>query len=136
MAPTRRPSREPGRCTSRPTPDRARAERSHRLVVVGNKELAAGHLEGAAELIHSILERGDVVIGQVLGLPDRREQPAIGPPEEVEKLSLEPLDVADGHVIDLAGGACPDRDDLLLNRIRRVLRLLEQLDKALTAIEL
>ena len=41
-----------------------------------------------------------------------------------------------GDLVELAVGAGPDRDDLLLHRVRRVLRLLEQLHEARTAGQL
>ena len=54
----------------------------------------------------------------------------------LQELRLEAADVLDRDVVQLAGGAGPDRDDLLLDRERRVLRLLEQLDQAGTALQL
>ena len=39
-------------------------------------------------------------------------------------------DVLDRDAVELTGGAGPDRDDLLLDRVRRVLRLLEELGEA------
>ena len=41
-----------------------------------------------------------------------------------------------GTTSSSTGGAEPDRDDLTLDRERRVLRLLEQLDQPLTTLEL
>ena len=57
-------------------------------------------------------------------------------PHEVEQLGLEAADVLDRDVVEVAGRAGPDRDDLVLDRERRVLRLLEQLDQAGAALEL
>ena len=56
-------------------------------------------------------------------------------PHVVEELALELADVGHRHVVELAAGAEPDRDHLLLDRERRVLRLLEQLDEAAAAAE-
>src|SRR5207253_6171523 len=49
---------------------------------------------------------------------------------------LEAQHVLDGDLVELAVGAGPDRDDLLLHRVRRVLGLLEQLGEAGTTGQL
>lgn len=54
----------------------------------------------------------------------------------VQELALEAADLRDRDVVQLAGGAGPDGDDLLLDRERLVLALLEQLDHARTALQL
>ena len=48
------------------------------LVVIGHQELAAGDLEATAETVDRVLQRGDVVVGQPLGLPDGAEQARMG----------------------------------------------------------
>jgi hypothetical protein len=48
----------------------------------------------------------------------------------VQEVDLEPADVLDRDRVELTGGAGPDRDDLLLDRVRRALALLEQLHEA------
>src|SRR5207344_821220 len=82
------------------------------------------------------LEKTDRVVGEVGGLTDRGEDRGLLALEVVEELALEALDVLDRDVVELAGGARPDRDDLLLHREGLVLRLLEQLDQAGAAREL
>src|SRR6478752_5594885 len=67
---------------------------------------------------------------ELAGLADRREQLVLAAAKVVEEVGLEAPDVLDGDVVELAGGAEPDRDDLLLDRRRRGLTLLEQLDEA------
>ena len=57
-------------------------------------------------------------------------------PQVLQELGLEAADVADRDVVELALGAGPDRDDLLLHRVRRVVRLLEQLDQAGAPVQL
>ena len=54
----------------------------------------------------------------------------------LEELPLELLNVLNGHGIEVAPGAQEDRDDLFFDRHRAVLRLLEQLDQPLAAIQL
>ena len=58
------------------------------------------------------------------------------PAQVVQEVGLEPADVLDRHVVQVAVAARPDRDHLLLDRERRVLRLLEQLDQPRAAVEL
>src|SRR5438270_907531 len=53
-----------------------------------------------------------------------------------EHVALEPADVLDRDVVEVAVGAGPDRNDLLADRERRRRRLLEQLDHAAAAREL
>ncbi len=64
------------------------------------------------------------------------EDARVAAAEVVQEVALEPADVLDRDVVELAGGAGPDRDDLLLDRERRVLGLLEQLDQPCTTLEL
>src|SRR5690554_4437687 len=53
-----------------------------------------------------------------------------------EQLGLEATHVLDRDVVELALGARPDRDDLVLDGVRRVLGLLEQLEQSRTAVQL
>ena len=54
----------------------------------------------------------------------------------LEELGFEALYVFDRNRVEVALGTEEDRDDLLLDRQRAVLRLLEQLDQAGTTLEL
>ena len=56
--------------------------------------------------------------------------------EPLEQLGLEPPDVVDRDVVEVAAGAGEDRHHLLLDRHRRVERLLEQLGEPVAAVEL
>ncbi|MDQ1531834.1 MAG: F-type H+/Na+-transporting ATPase subunit alpha [Microbacteriaceae bacterium] len=56
--------------------------------------------------------------------------------EVVQQLALEPEHVVHGHLVEQALQAGPDRDDLLLDRVRRVLRLAQQLGQPGAAVEL
>ena len=51
-------------------------------------------------------------------------------PEVLQELALEPTDVLDRHPFQVTARAGPERDDLLLDRERGELRLLEQLDQS------
>jgi hypothetical protein len=53
----------------------------------------------------------------------------------VVEVGLEPVDVGHGDVVEGTRGAGPDRHDLLLDRERCELLLLEQLDQAGSALE-
>jgi hypothetical protein len=55
--------------------------------------------------------------------------------DELEEAVAEALDVLDRKIVEEALGAGEDRHDLLLDRERRVLPLLEQLDETRTAVE-
>ena len=56
--------------------------------------------------------------------------------QEVEELVLEAQHVVGRHPVELAGRPEPERDHHLLERVRRVLRLLEQRHQALAPVEL
>src|SRR5699024_5647954 len=56
--------------------------------------------------------------------------------EVVEKLTLEAEDILDRNLIHEAVGAGPDRNGLLLDGVRRVLTLLQQLGEACATLKL
>ncbi len=82
-----------------------------------------------------LVEGGDDVVAPLVG-GDRGEHSGVRVPQVLQELGLEPADVTDRDVVELALGAGPDRDDLLLHRVRRVVGLLEQLDQAGAALQL
>ena len=88
------------------------------------------------KLVDRVLETGRRVVAELLGLGERVDELLVLAAQVVEQLALEAADVLDRHVVELAGGAGPDRDDLVLDGVRRVLRLLEQLDQAGAALQL
>src|SRR6266545_1216161 len=91
--------------------------------------------EDLLELVERRLELGrDVVVP--LAACDRGERLLVRVSQVLEELALEPADVRQRDVIQLAGGTGPDRDGLLLNRVRRVVRLLEQLHQAAAPLQL
>ena len=92
------------------------------------RELAVEGLDGLLQALHG-------VVAELLGLPDLVEDAVVAAGDEVEELRLEAAHVAHRHHVELAGGAQPQRDDLALDRERRVLALLEQLDQALAAVQ-
>jgi hypothetical protein len=81
------------------------------------------------ELSDRPLQGLDRVVLEPAALQDRVVDALVLAPDVVEELPLEPADLPDRDDVELAGAAGPDRDDLLLDRERRVLRLLEQLDQ-------
>src|SRR4029079_5036527 len=97
------------------------------LLVTRLDRLALVGLEAVEEAVVGRLQRSHRVVGEVLRLTDAVENPGVLVTQEVEELALEPADVLDRHVVELASGAGPDRDDLVLEREGGVLRLLEQL---------
>src|SRR5207248_8773937 len=110
----------------------------HRLGgVVHLAEPGAGRgLELLLEVGESPLERLDRVLGELTALHDRLEHALLRVADVVEKVALEPADVLHRHVVELAARAGPDRHDLALDGVGRVLRLLEQLDQPGAALEL
>src|SRR6266545_4683466 len=94
--------------------------------------LAPDRLAGLHAFLH-LLGRGVVV---PLAACDRGERLLVRVSQVLEELALEPADVRQRDVIQLAGGTGPDRDGLLLNRVRRVVRLLEQLHQAAAPLQL
>ena len=82
-----------------------------------------------------LLELGGGVVVEHVGVAQRVEHLGVAA-EVVEQLALEAQHVLDRDLVELAVGAGPDRDDLLLDRERRVLRLAQQLGEARAAVEL
>src|SRR5690242_15987583 len=91
--------------------------------------LGAGRCELLLELAHGLLEPRARLVLELLRLADRVQETGLLATQVVEELGLEAADVLHGHGVELAAGAGPDRDDLLLHRERRGLLLLEQLDE-------
>src|SRR5690606_29445152 len=79
-----------------------------------------------------LLERGDRLLQGLddlvvpVAVRDRGQHARVDPPQVGEELALEPPDVPDRDLIQLALGPGPDHHHLLLDRHRRVVRLLEQ----------
>src|SRR5688500_19115352 len=105
------------------------------LVLVDPQRPALGRLELAVELLDRALQALDGVVPEGPALPDPVEDAAVVACDVVEELALEATDVRHRHLVQLAGGAQPDRDDLALHRVGLVLALLEQLDQTLAALE-
>src|SRR5712692_4629771 len=83
------------------------ADRFGRLVG-DHQHGAAGHLEAPAELLDGVLERGHRVIRQLPGFPDRVIAALLIALQVIKELTLEPANVVDGHVVEVARGARPD----------------------------
>src|SRR5699024_10068749 len=98
------------------------------LLALAGQEVLLDLVEDARELL---LGRGLELAGAADGL-----EHAAAVAQVLEQLGLELADVLDLDVVELARGAGPDRDDLLLHRERRALGLLEQLHQAGAAIQL
>ena len=64
------------------------------------------------------------------------EQRRVPGAHELEQFALEPANVDDGDVVEVARGAGEDRHDLVVDGHRAVERLLEQLDHPVAAVEL
>ena len=77
-----------------------------------------------------------IAAGEVTGVADLQHQVHVARPHVLEQLGLVALDVRDVDVVDVSVRAREDRDHLLLDRHRRVQRLLQQLDEACTPLEL
>src|SRR4051794_40322084 len=78
---------------------------------------ALARRELAVELLDRLLEGGCGVVAELLGGADLVVHARVGAAEEVEELALEAADVGHRHLVQLAGGAQPDRDDLALHRV-------------------
>src|SRR5918994_4234334 len=111
--------------------------RVHRLglVLVDPQRPALGRLELAVELLDGALQALDGVVPERPALPDPVIDAAVVAGDVVEELALEATDLRHRHLVQLAGGAQPDGDDLALHRVGLVLALLEQLHQALAAHE-
>src|ERR1700722_3463401 len=101
-----------------------------------NQQVTAGLLEAGAELLDRVLQRDGRVVVQLAGLADRIVDPAPVALNVVEELGLEPTDVLDRDVVEVAVVGRPDGDDLALHRERAVLRLLEQLHQPGATVQL
>src|SRR5690606_36948677 len=106
------------------------------LVAAGLDAALAAGTELLLEAGHRALQRGAGVVTQLAALTDAGEQVALLPTQVVDELALEAADVLDGDRVELTAAAGPDDRDLLLDRDRRGLRLLEQLDHAGTTLQL
>ncbi|KAB5588085.1 Acetylglutamate semialdehyde dehydrogenase [Ceratobasidium theobromae] len=110
-----------------------------RDVLLAGGDLAGQHTVarhvGLAEGLDGVAQGGLGLLGQVAGLADRGEDAGVAA-QVVEQGVLEGQHVLDLEVVEVAVRAGPDADDLLLDRVRRVLRLLEELHEPLTAGEL
>src|SRR5690554_6781677 len=105
------------------------------LLASGGKQLALTGLELKLELVDRVIQILDRVVAEDVGLAQGVEHLGVAT-EVVEQLALKAKDVFDRNLIELAVGACPDRDDLVFDRVRRVLRLAQQLGESLTPGEL
>src|SRR6478672_7360676 len=83
-----------------------------------------------AELGDRLVQGVPRVVVELAGLPDPVEHALVLMVEEAEEVLLEGADVLDLDLVELAGRAGPDADDLLLDGERAALLLLEQLDQA------
>src|SRR5215218_4150670 len=103
--------------------------------LVDLERLAVRRRELAVERLDRLLQALHGVIAESLGLADLVVDAALAAGDELEELALEPPDLRHRDLVQLAGGAQPQRDDLALHRVRRVLALLEQLHEALAALQ-
>src|SRR5947208_3668634 len=111
--------------------------RLHRVdLLVLHQRLAGGGVERLLEVADGLLEGLNRLIRQLAGRGDRVVDALVPVVDVVEELTLEAAYVGNRHLVELAGGAGPHRDDLALDGERGVLRLLEQLDETGTALEL
>src|SRR6478735_736419 len=83
-----------------------------------------------------VLESDVLFLAGLQALADAGEDALVAATQVVEELVLEAQDVVGRDLVEAARGARPQRDRHLLDRVRRVLRLLEQRHQALTAVEL
>src|SRR5947207_2062282 len=87
-------------------------------------QLLALALEDPLELLDDRFElRDHVVVPGVLR--DGREDLLVRVAQVPQEVRLEAADVGERDVVHLAGGTGPERDDLILDGVRRVVRLLE-----------
>src|ERR1700677_447519 len=105
-------------------------------LVVLDEQFPGVGLEPGTERADRVLERADRVVLQRLCLADRGEYPGVVPAQVVQELALEPPDVLNRHVVQVAIAGRPEGYDLLLDGERRVLRLLEQFNRPGTAVQL
>src|SRR3954469_8696032 len=96
------------------------------LGLVHLEGLALGGGELAVEGLDGALPAGSGVVAEGLGGADLVVDAVVAAADEVEELRLEAADVAHRDAVELSGRAQPQRHDLALHRVRRVLPLLEQ----------
>ncbi|OEI69570.1 acetylglutamate semialdehyde dehydrogenase [Curtobacterium sp. ER1/6] len=99
------------------------------------ERLAVARLEALREGVDLTVHRGDGLVAELVRLTEGGQDVGVAT-QVLEQLGLEAEHVGDGHLVELAVRAGPDRDDLLLDRVRRVLRLLEELGQAGTTVQL
>ena len=75
-------------------------------------------LEGLLERLQCVAQTFGGVVGELLRLRDCVEDALVLEPQELDELALEAANVSNGDVVELTRGACPDRDDLVLDRER------------------
>ncbi|MBG9885595.1 hypothetical protein ABE10_03120, partial [Bacillus toyonensis] len=97
--------------------------------------MALAALELQDEGVGGLLQLGDRVVVEDVGLTQGVQDLGVST-QVVDELALEAEHVLDLDRVELAVRAGPDRDDLVLDRVRRVLRLLEQLGQARASGEL
>src|SRR5205823_3757314 len=92
-------------------------------------------LRGREALLEGVDRLGELLLlGQLPRLTDLAQDVGLLAAEVLEELGLEAADVAGGEVVDEAAGAGEDGDDLLLDRQRRALGLLEELGEPVAAV--
>ena len=93
-------------------------------------------LELLLEFADGALQFRAGLVGNLFFLSDLRQQRAVARVHELNQVLLEALNVRHGNVVDHAAGAREDHQDLLLDRQRRELALLQDFDQPLPAREL
>src|SRR5918994_1054105 len=101
------------------------------LLATGQQPALAGG-EALLELGDLLPEPSGGVVVEVLGLPDVLQGAAVVA-KVVQQLALEPQHVIHRYLVHQALQPGPDRDDLLLHGVGRVLRLAEQHDQPTVA---
>src|SRR5215208_5118108 len=103
--------------------------------LVDLERLAVRRRELAVERLDRLLQALHGVIAESLGLADLVVDAVLAAGDELEELALEPPDLRHRDLVQLAGGAHPEGDDLALDGVRGVLALLEQDDRALDEVQ-
>src|SRR5262245_30488891 len=96
----------------------------------------AGGYELRLPVVHRLGERGAEIVGELLLVGDLGEHRRVPPLHPGQEEFLERVDLVHRHVVEQALRARVDDGDLLLDRQRHVLSLLEQLDHTLAPREL
>ena len=89
-----------------------------------SQHLSIRGLESLLDLFKGSSRRIFRLIVELAGFPDRREHVAVTT-QVLKNVTLEPQYIADRNIVELAGGATPHANDLLLYRVGRELALLE-----------